>query len=199
MTTISQAPSGFTPRKSQRAKNRKWWNLPNPNPHEVFPYFLEQMFGTEQPASGQNANMTGFLANYVRLGKKDPEQIMQKAIPQNRFRCSASWRNPSQYAIGWFGSLPCETWPNRSFLHAGTSFGRLNNLVGEYDDFGIPTYSPLFTYAGKRNIFDVLDEQHVSWKVYSDMGAYGAGKALGPGSLRVSLTSWQFWDYRSKT
>ncbi len=167
---------------------QKWWNLPNPNPHEVFPYFLEQMFGTEHPASGQNASMTGFLANYARLGKPNPEQIMQSYSPE---QVPVLSQLAKSFAVcdRWFASLPCETWPNRSFVHAGTSFGRLNNLEHEYIDFGVPTST---IYAGKRTIFDVLDEQHISWKVYSDMGAYGAG------SVRVSLTSWQFWTISQK-
>jgi phospholipase C len=173
----------------------KWWCVPNPNPHEVFPYFLEQMFGTEQPGQGQNASMTGFLANYARLGKPNPEQIMQSYSPE---QVPVLSQLAKSFAVcdRWFGSVPCETWPNRSFVHAGTSFGRLNNLDQEYNDFGAPNF---FIYAGKRTIFDVLDEQHISWKVYSDMGFIPSALDLTAGlRFMVSLTSSQFWNISQK-
>ena len=172
------------------ATGQKWWNVPNPCPYEVFPYFTEQMFGTEHPAVGQNPNMTGFLANYARLGKPNPEQIMQCYSPE---QVPVLSQLAKSFAVcdRWFASVPCQTWPNRSFVHAGTSFGRLNNLPGEYDESdSIPNFLP---YIGQRTIFDVLDEQKVSWRVYSDSG-YFTSKRGDLTVVNVSLTGFQFWN-----
>ena len=83
----------------------------------------------------------------------------------------------------WFGSAPCETWPNRSFVHAGTSFGRLNNCDGEYTEDCVPDFIP---YAGQRTIFDALDEQGVRWAYYQDAAVIG------------TLLSWQFFTLPQK-
>jgi phospholipase C len=50
--------------------------------------------------------------------------------------------------------MPTETWPNRSFLHTGSSDGLINN---EY-----------FDPNGIKTIFNVLEEQGKSWAVFSD-------------------------------
>jgi phospholipase C len=64
----------------------------------------------------------------------------------------------------WFASVPCQTWPNRAFVHAGTSCGRVNNLDKEPDDNTPP--DPL--HYNTKTIFNVLHELGVTWKVYAD-------------------------------
>jgi phospholipase C len=53
----------------------------------------------------------------------------------------------------WHCSLPSETWPNRLFAHAGTSFGE---IAAEH-----------ILHRGKRTIFDVLSEEGLRWRVYA--------------------------------
>jgi phospholipase C len=53
----------------------------------------------------------------------------------------------------WFCSVPGETWPNRNFLHAATSDGETNIELRPYTD---------------RTIFDVLEENGHSWRIYHD-------------------------------
>jgi phospholipase C len=64
----------------------------------------------------------------------------------------------------WFASVPCQTWPNRAFVHAGTSCGRVNSLDKDVDDWTPP--NPL--YYNTPTIFNVLHDLGVSWKVYAD-------------------------------
>jgi phospholipase C len=67
----------------------------------------------------------------------------------------------SQFAIGdrYFASVPGPTYPNREYLLAGTSFGHIRN---ELPPEGLPG----------RSIFNLLDEAHVSWRIYfSDLPA----------------------------
>jgi phospholipase C len=63
------------------------------------------------------------------------------------------------YAVfdAWFCPVPSDTWPNRSFVHAGTSNGNVVN--GKLPD-------PLDWNV--RTIFDVLEDMRASWKVYGD-------------------------------
>ncbi|HUS17973.1 MAG TPA: alkaline phosphatase family protein [Chloroflexia bacterium] len=53
----------------------------------------------------------------------------------------------------WFSSLPGPTWPNRLFVHAGTSAGHVDNTLHP-GDYNIDT------------IYDRLDQATVSWKIY---------------------------------
>ena len=53
----------------------------------------------------------------------------------------------------WFASAPCQTWPNRWFVHAGTADGHENNDPPHFPD--VPT------------IFNRLEQAGVdSWKIY---------------------------------
>jgi phospholipase C len=158
-----------------------WYNKPRPCPSEEYPSFLEQMFGTEAPAEGSAAKMNGFLANYIKAEAKDCNQIMECFAPDQLPVLSQLARS---YAVcdRWFGSVPCETWPNRSFLHAGTSFGRLNNGDKLYEKSDpVPN---LAAYAGRKSIFDILDSHHISWRIYQN--------SLGA----PSLTGMQFWPHQ---
>lgn len=157
--------------------------VPDPNPREICSSFVEQMFGDAAPKAGAVPNMWGFLQNYAGKAKgSTAKQIMLSYPPEHVPVLSWLAKN---YAVcdRWFGSLPAETWPNRSFLHAGTSFGRLNNCDGPTTEDCIPD---VFPYAGQRTIFDVLDEQKVPWRLFQD--------ALIPGTL----TSFQFWTIPQK-
>jgi phospholipase C len=53
----------------------------------------------------------------------------------------------------YFSSVLTQTWPNRLYLYAGTSFGHIAN------DLGI-------VGSTQRSIFELLDQGFVSWRVY---------------------------------
>ncbi|MFN8543748.1 MAG: alkaline phosphatase family protein [Candidatus Binatia bacterium] len=61
------------------------------------------------------------------------------------------------WAIGdrFFSALLSQTFPNRLYLLAGTSFGHIRN-----------DFPPLADDFAQRSIFNLLDEAGVSWKVY---------------------------------
>jgi phospholipase C len=156
---------------------------PDPNPREVCSSFVEQMFGSPAPKAGAEPNMWGFVQNYaVKAKGGDVNGIMEAYTPEQVPVLSWLAKN---YAVcdRWFGSLPSETWPNRSFLHAGTSFGRLNNCDGPETEDCVPNFLP---YAGQRTIFDVLDEHKIPWRLFQD--------AL----MQGTLTSAQFWTIAQK-
>jgi phospholipase C len=67
------------------------------------------------------------------------------------------------FAIGdrYFCSVLSQTFPNRFFLLAGTSFGHIRNdfpMSGEWE---------------QRSIFNLLDEAGVSWRIYNAQLPYG--------------------------
>src|SRR5436190_522797 len=77
------------------------------------------------------------------------------------------------FTIGnrWFCSAPCQTYPNRRFLIAGTAFGLIST-----DTSSIVSTSPPFIPAPPPNgtIFDRLNATGISWKNYFvDLPAVG--------------------------
>ncbi|MGZ3698618.1 MAG: alkaline phosphatase family protein [Bdellovibrionota bacterium] len=69
----------------------------------------------------------------------------------------------NEFAVGdrYFCSALTQTFPNRFFLMAGTSFGHVKN--------DLPTSKSDWP---QKTIFDTLDQFHVSWRYYSDTSGY---------------------------
>jgi len=124
---------------------------PSPDPQEEFDHMTDQIFGNPHQAS---PDMSGFLADYATTdaGKSGTEgQILQTYGP--------TWAKvinnlAKSFAVSdrWFASAPCQTWPNRGFMHAGSSDGHINNDL--YEPYDIPT------------IFNVLEDQKKTWGVF---------------------------------
>jgi phospholipase C len=66
------------------------------------------------------------------------------------------------FAIGdhYFASVLTQTFPNRFYLLAGTSFGHIRNDTGPATGYTQPT------------VFNLLDAAHVSWKIYYSQVAF---------------------------
>ena len=138
------------------------YRVPTPDPGEKFEQMTTQIFGSE---TGGTANMSGFLQDYASVrGVTDPAQIMQSYSPQQVHVLTSLALN---FAVSdaWFASCPCQTWPNRCFVHTGSSDGYIDN-----------SYIP----QDITTIFNVLEENHVSWGVFSEKGRI------------ISLTYFQF-------
>lgn len=150
-------------------------NMPDPDPEEDFPNVNYQLFGPEAPSRDPKWPNLGFAINYARVtGANLPLEIMQPFSPDQLPVLSALARN---FAIcdAWFSSVPSDTWPNRSFFHAGTSNGNVVN--GEH---------PNPWAWNVRTIFNVLEDMGISWRVYSDT------ELIPSLTLAMSPQLWQF-------
>jgi len=120
--------------------------VPTPDPHEEFQYVTVQLFGTATPASSAIADMSGFLLDYSaqNAGGVNAAQIMQTFGPAEANVINSLARN---FAVcdHWHASVPSQTWPNRAFVHCGSSDGHLSN--DNYELYNVST------------IFNVLEEQ----------------------------------------
>ena len=137
--------------------------VPTADPHELFDHMNFQQFETIKPTEGQPATMKGFIEDYAPRAKHhEAAQIMQCYSPEQVPVLTALARN---YAVcdRWFGSAPCQTWPNRAFVHAGTSCGRVNNC-DKNEDNCLP--DPLYYHT--PTIFNLLGHHGHTWKVYND-------------------------------
>ena len=130
--------------------------VPSPDPEETFSNVSFQLFGPQAPSRSPRWPMQGFVVNYANACAEDPGQVMQAHSPQQLPALSTLAK---AYAVSdaWFCSVPSQTWPNRAFVHAGTSCGHVDN--GSPPDpltWDVPT------------IFNVLQATGQRWSVYSD-------------------------------
>ncbi len=129
--------------------------VPSPDPHEGFQFVRAQLFGAANPAPGALADMSGFLKDYSApdAGGANAAQIMQTFGPGEANVLNDLARN---FAVcdRWFASVPTQTWPNRGFVHSGSSDGHINN--DDYEPYDIPT------------IFNVLESQGKTWGIFHD-------------------------------
>ncbi|AIY42504.1 Phospholipase C 4 precursor [Collimonas arenae] len=148
--------SGDPPQKIMVARGAVSNTIPDPDPEETFDNVTYQLYGPQGAAALAPYPMQGFVINYATTATSDATQIMQCHDCAQVPVLAALAR---QYAVSdaWFASVPSQTWPNRAFVHAGTSNGRVNN--GSPPDpfkWDVPT------------IYNVLQSIGVSWSVYSD-------------------------------
>jgi phospholipase C len=136
---------------------------PRPNPGEPFEDVYSQLYDVPlltlpnvPPIAPQPANMLGFIRNYA--GQKpaplDPAEIMLSLTPETVPVLSSLAHH---YAVcdRWFASIPTQTFCNRSFVHAGTSSGYVNNGGGG-----------LCFVNDSPTIFDLLEGAGKTWNVF---------------------------------
>jgi phospholipase C len=160
-------------------------NTPSPDPGEEHPHVNSQLFGIVDPAnrgvlaekmtppynapadSRQAPTMDGFVADYMNsfaaeMGRQpsydEYAQIMTGYTPEQMPVTSALARGFATFDH-WFCEVPSQTFANRSFFHAASSSGYVDNLTPA-DAF------PLHNDA--ETIFDRLEQQGLSWRVYCD-------------------------------
>jgi phospholipase C len=140
---------------------------PSPDPGEPYQDVYAQVYGQKNvlplgqvPAEPTTApNMQGFLYNYTLqcAGKKTNPNIIMNGFTSQTL--PVLWSLGFYYGIcdHWHASIPTQTLCNRSYLHAGTSSGYVNNEGGDG-----------FLFANKtRTIFNVLSEAKKSWQIYT--------------------------------
>ncbi|WP_118186121.1 alkaline phosphatase family protein [Paraburkholderia phosphatilytica] len=122
--------------------------LPSPDPGESFDDITQQLYNGE-PTHGV-APMNGFAMNYASRGGQ-PHDIMHCYTPDD-VPVLSQLANTFGVCDRWFASAPCQTWPNRFFMHCGTAHGYENNTL---DAFPFPM----------QTIFNELDGV-APWKIY---------------------------------
>ena len=142
--------------------------MPNPDPGEPYQDVYAQIFGQRDvlplgkvpPIPTSPCDMQGFLYNYTLQCQAKPSQTNPDVI----MNCFNAQTLPVLWSLGfyygicdhWFASIPTQTLCNRSYLHAGTSSGYVNNEGGD----GI-----LFV-NGADTIFNLMTKARESWKIY---------------------------------
>jgi phospholipase C len=136
---------------------------PHPNPGEPFEDVYSQMYDVplvdfkDVPGDPPHApNMQGFIRNYAAQKDKpdDAAKIMESLTPKTLPVLSSLAHH---YALcdHWFASIPTQTFCNRSFVHAGTSSGFVNNGGGG-----------LCFVNDSATIFDLLESAGKTWNIF---------------------------------
>lgn len=157
------------------------FTVPTPDPNEDFKYMNRQQFGLDidkntdgwLPPDKAVPGMQGFLADYLSVHGVTAEsgkQIMQTYTTEDLSVMSDLARG---FAVSdnYHAASPTQTWPNRAFMHAGTSLGHVNNVP--YLPYDTPT------------LFNLLEAKGKSWKVYKS-------SVILPSLTRIQML--QLWD-----
>jgi phospholipase C len=109
--------------------------IPDPDPGESFVDMNEQLFGAGGHPAQPPPIMSGFIDNYMRQPPAD--------APYD-FRAPMHFFTPDQvpvisqlarsFAVSdrWYASAPCQTWPNRFFVHTASAGGYVNNSPAHF-------------------------------------------------------------------
>jgi len=135
-----------------------------PDPGHEFEDVTLQLFGRRDPPQGASPTNDGFVLSYSQrldgrgqpvgpsvgkriLGCLPPEDLpVLRALAEEFVLCDH-----------WFASVPGPTWPNREFVHAGTSMGRVTNPSA---------LEMIWGFTGERTIYENLMEAGKTWKIY---------------------------------
>jgi phospholipase C len=132
--------------------------IPNPDPGELWTDINTQLFSNFAAASGQTPIMNGFVKNYLEQKQLNPQEYYDPKSVMHYFtpdQAPVLSQLAKRFAVcdHWFASAPCQTWPNRWFVHAATADRHENNNPPYFPD--VPT------------IFNRLEEADIgSWKIY---------------------------------
>ena len=103
-------------------------------------------------------------------------------------RCMRPWEQlpalatlASSFALctRWHCSVPGATWPNRNFIHAGTSDGTVDIEIGLYDN---------------ETIFQRIQEAGKTWSIYRDPGSLAQAMVFGWLSDEGQIGRWRRLD-----
>lgn len=182
---------------------------PYPDPHEPYNYVYTQMFNEicskdDIPNRTDTPSMQGFVNDYADAIKKagkvksgcsrilaslfksdvpmdtDPGIIMNGFAPAS-LPVINGLANAYAVCDHWFSSVPTQTFPNRSFVHASTSSGYVYNKwkTGEHPwDIGI-------LINKTPTIYNLLEKAGISWRIY-----YGSSLLL----CNALLIQDQLWE-----
>ena len=125
--------------------------IPTPDPNELFSDMTDQIFGVGSGPPSP-ANMSGFVANYMKTATNDPTNVMHGFTP-DQVPVISQLAKSFGVSDRWHASAPNQTWPNRFFVHTGTAAGYVNNSPAHFP-YTMPT------------IFNRLTLCERSWRIY---------------------------------
>jgi phospholipase C len=147
---------------NDRGMSRAEARGPDPDPGEFFDDIEAQFWGAARMGLNGHGHgipdMSGFVDNYMQQPRSpdgaepDPAAVMHCHSPEQVPVLSLLARS---FGVSdrWFASAPCQTWPNRFFMHTGTAGGWVNND---------PPHWPYRMHS----LFNRMSDHKRDWTVY---------------------------------
>jgi phospholipase C len=172
-------------------------SMPTDPGHE-FPDVVEQLCGAgaTYPSGGPYPaiNNSGFAANYATTtteGAPPPGEDIGDILQcfDTATQLPVMYELATQFVVcdQWFSSLPGPTWPNRFFLHGGSSNGLDHSPTSE--EMGAWETVDGFRYQ-HGSIFDAMSSRSVGYQLYHDDN----GPLEGRVSQVSSIHGIDLWD-----
>ena len=138
------------------------------DPGHEFTNVVEQLCGPDVRYRSGGAyppiDKSGFVASYAASGgSADPGAVLKCFAPQ-QLPVLAALAEEFAVCDNWHASMPGPTWPNRMFIHAGSS-GGLDHSPTNQEIIGWETIGGFELKAG--SIFDALKKKGVSYRLYA--------------------------------
>jgi phospholipase C len=129
-------------------------SVPTPDPGEEYQHVNMQLFQKDPAPNPPVATNQGFAIDYQDVDGA-PADIMKCYDPRVPHNLAKLCRD---YAVcdAWYAPVPTQTWANRAFAHAGTSWGMVNNFPYDPFKWKMPT------------IFQRMTTLGMPWRVYYD-------------------------------
>jgi phospholipase C len=131
--------------------------IPDPDPGELFREDMdEQLFGRGGTPNEQPPPMNGFVDNYMSQTSTDPAPVAANIMhyfTERQVPVLSALAKAFGVSDQWHASAPCQTWPNRFFVHTGTAGGYTDNHADE-----LPFDKP--------SIFKRFGDKGRTWRVY---------------------------------
>jgi phospholipase C len=90
----------------------------------------QQIFGTQTPAAGAPALMSGFVSSYGAVsGSGTKSHSVMKCFDPKKVPVISTLAQQYALCTRWFSSVPGPTLPNRAYAHGATSVGHVDMTV----------------------------------------------------------------------
>jgi phospholipase C len=126
--------------------------IPDPDPGELFVDMNTQLFGLGNTPGGAAPPMSGFVDNYMRQPPADRSfdaHAPMHFFKPNQIEVLSELARSFAVCDDWHASAPCQTWPNRFFVHTATANGYVNNSPPRFP-YLMPTIFTRLEAAGHK-------------------------------------------------
>ncbi|HLJ92988.1 MAG TPA: alkaline phosphatase family protein [Gemmataceae bacterium] len=150
------------PRSNPDKDGKPYWQAPT-TASSVAPDPMHELANVLRQLENDNANFVlDYAESYPNATSDELQQIMGYYAPGGLPVLHELARHFT-ICHRWYSSVPGPTWANRFFVHSGTSLGR----VQMPEDLADSVHHPdLYFGYDQDTIFDRLNEQGISWRVY---------------------------------
>ncbi len=121
------------------------------DPNHELPNVLRQIAGPMQ------GFVTDFAQQFPQSQTPERQEVMG-FYPQGFLPALHAFAQNFAICDHWFSSVPGPTWPNRFFVHSGTSRGHVDMPSG--------IFHPALHLYDQTTLYDRLHDKDISWKIY---------------------------------